>query len=129
MLTLQMDKIGELAVVECEGNIAEAAEAARLSAAVLSQDWARVIMIDLSEVEYVEIDAVEVLAFLQCWARENDIQLKLFNPSTFLRHQFESVNETFHFEFASLQEAMGLLMRADSAMGRGVPDADLEHAA
>ena len=78
MLSLQVDKIGELAVVECEGSIAEAAEAARLSAAVLSQDWARVIMIDLSEVEYLEMDAVEVLAFLQRWARESAIQLKLF---------------------------------------------------
>ena len=129
MLSLQVDKIGELAVVECEGSIAEAAEAARLSAAVLSQDWARVIMIDLSEVEYVEIDAVEVLAFLQHWAGKNDIQLKLFNPSTFLRYQFESVDETFHFEFTSLQEAMGLLMRADSAMGQRVPDAELKPAA
>ena len=128
MLTLQMDKIGELAVVECEGSIAEAGEVARLSAAVLSQDWARVIMIDLSEVEYVKMDAVEVLAFLQRWARKNDIQLKLYNPSTFLRHQFESVDETFHFEFASLQEAMGLLMRAGSAGSRAA-DAELKHAA
>jgi anti-anti-sigma regulatory factor len=115
MLTLEMDKIGELALIVCEGSIAEAADAARLSAVVLSQARARVIMIDLSEVEYVEMDAVKVLAVLQRWAHANDIQLKLFNSSTFLRHQFESVDDTFHFEFASLQEAMGLLMRADSA--------------
>ena len=78
MLSVQMDKIGDLAVVECEGSIARATDAERLRDAVLSQDWARVIMIDLSEVEYLEMDAVEVLAFLQRWARESAIQLKLF---------------------------------------------------
>ena len=49
MLTLEVDKIGELALIVCEGSIAEAADAARLSAVVLSQARARVIMIDLSE--------------------------------------------------------------------------------
>jgi anti-anti-sigma regulatory factor len=129
MLTLQMDKIGDLAVVECEGSIARATDAERLRDAVLSQDWARVIMIDLSAVEYLEMDGVEVLAFLRGWARESDIQLKLFNPSSFVRHQFETVDETFHFEFSSLQEAMNLLIRADAAIGWPATDAELKHAA
>jgi anti-anti-sigma regulatory factor len=129
MLSVQMDQIGDLAIVECEGGIAQATDAERLRDAVLSQNWARVIMIDLSEVEYLEMDAVEVLAFLRRWARESDIQLKLFNPSSFVRHQFESVDETFHFEFSSLQEAMDMLIRADAAMGWQAPDSELKHAA
>ena len=92
-------------------------------------EHARVIIIDLSEVEYLEMDAVEVLAFLQRWARESDIQLKLFNPSSFVRHQFESVDETFHFEFSALQEAMDLLIRADAAMNWQATDSELKHAA
>ena len=129
MLSVQMDKIGDLAVVECEGSIARATDAERLRDAVLSQDWARVIIIDLSEVEYLEMDAVEVLAFLQRWACESDIQLKLFNPSSFVRHQFESIDETFHFEFSALQEAMDLLVRADAAMSWQATDSELKHAA
>jgi len=129
MLSVQMDKIGNLAVVECEGSIARVTDAERLRDAVLSQDWARVIMIDFSEVEYLEMDAVEVLAFLHRWARESDIQLNLFNPSSYVRHQFESVDETFHFEFSSLQEVMNLLIRADAALGWQATDSELKHAA
>ena len=129
MLSVQMDKIGDLAVVECEGSIARATDAERLRDAVLSQDWARAIIIDLSEVGYLEMDAVEMLTFLQRWARECDIQLKLFNPASFVRYQFESVDETFHFEFSSLQEAMDLLIRADAAMGWQATDSELKRAA
>ena len=75
------------------------------------------------------MDAVEVLAFLQRWACESDIQLKLFNPSSFVRHQFESIDETFHFEFSALQEAMDLLVRADAAMSWQATDSELKHAA
>ena len=129
MITVQTDNIGDLAVVECRGSIARTTDAKRLRDAVLSQDWARVIVIDLSEVKYLEMDAVEVLAFLRRWARESDIQLKLFNPSPFVRHQFESVDETFHFEFASLQEAMDLLIRADAEKGWQAKDVELKYAA
>jgi len=52
-----------------------------------------------------------------------------FNPSSFVRYQFESVDESFHFEFSALQEAMDLLVRADAAMTRQATDSELKHAA
>jgi hypothetical protein len=42
---------------------------------------------------------------------------------------FESVNESFHFEFSALQAAMDLLVRADAAMSRQATDSELKHAA
>jgi anti-anti-sigma factor len=116
MLNMYTDKIGDMAVVECEGSIARSDEATRLRETVTSHSYAHVIIIDLSEVNYTENAGLAVLAFLQRWARENDIQLKLFNPSPFVRHQLKSAGETFKFEFASLQEAMALLTQADPEM-------------
>jgi anti-anti-sigma factor len=110
------DKIGDMAVVECEGSIARAEEATRLREMVTSHSSAQVIIIDLSEVNYTENAGLAVLAFLQRWARQNDIQLKLFNPSPFVRHQLKSAGGTYQFEFASLQEAMALLTQADPEM-------------
>jgi len=46
-----------------------------------------------------------------------------------VRYQFESVDESFHFEFSALQAAMDLLVRADAAMSRQATDSELKHAA
>lgn len=129
MLSLQTDKIGNLSIVECQGSIARTAEIAQLRAAVLARDWAEAIIIDLSEVRYLEMDAIQLLAFLRSWARENGIQLKLFNPSSYVRHQFKTVDAMFHFEFASLPDAMGMLIRAESDLGAQAMQAELSHAA
>jgi anti-anti-sigma factor len=116
MLNMYTDTIGDMAVVECEGSIARTDEATRLRETVTAHRSAHVIIIDLSEVNYTENTGLAVLAFLQRWARENEIQLKLFNPSPFVRHQLKCAGETFQFEFASLQEAMALLTQADPQM-------------
>lgn len=116
MLTMYTDTIGDMAVVECEGSIARTDEAGRLRDTVTSHNGDRVIIIDLSEVKYTESAGLAMLAFLQRWARENDIQLKLFNPSSFVRHQIKCAGGTFHFEIASLEEAMALLTHADPEM-------------
>ncbi len=116
MLNMYTDKIGDMAVIECEGSIARNDEAKRLRETVASYGYARVIIIDLSEVSYVEKSGLATLAYLQRWARENDTQLKLFNPSPFVRHQLKVAGQTLRFEIASLPEAMSLLAQADPQM-------------
>ena len=49
--------------------------------AVTSQRDARVVFIDLSEVNALEGGGLGMLIFLQRWAQDHNIQLKLFNPS------------------------------------------------
>jgi anti-anti-sigma factor len=129
MLNMYTDTIGDMAVVECEGSIARSDEATRLRETVTSYTHAHVIIIDLSEVNYTENTGLAVLAFLQRWARENEIQLKLFNPSAFVRHQLKCAGGTFQFEFASLQEAMALLTQADPQMHWLQKGSELQHSA
>ena len=54
MLNLHVDKIGDLAVVECEGRVVRSEAAFRLREAVTSLRNARIIVLDLSEVPAIE---------------------------------------------------------------------------
>ena len=50
MLSVHMDNIGEMAVIECEGRIVRSEDAFALRKAVNLQSDARIIVLDLSEV-------------------------------------------------------------------------------
>jgi ABC-type transporter Mla MlaB component len=56
----------------------------KLREAVTSQRDARVVFIDLSEVNGLESGGLGMLIFLQRWAHDHNIQLNLFNPLQFL---------------------------------------------
>jgi anti-anti-sigma factor len=109
---IHMDHIGEMAVVECQGRIVRSEAAFRLRDAVTSQADARVVVLDLSEVYALGSAGLEILVFLRRWAFEHDIQLKLFNPSRFVRHRIELATAMCEFEIASLHEMMALLARS-----------------
>jgi hypothetical protein len=64
MLVLHVEKIGDLAVVECEGRIARSEEAFKLREAVTSLRKARIIVLDLSEVRAIEGGGLGMLLFL-----------------------------------------------------------------
>src|SRR5437867_10397316 len=87
MFSIHTDKIGDMAVVECEGRIVRSDAAFKLRDAVTSQTDANVVVLDLSEVYAVEGGGLGMLVFLQRWAQDHDVQLKLFNPSRSVREK------------------------------------------
>src|SRR5437867_10079321 len=89
MLDVHIDKIGELAVVECEGRVVQNDAALTLWEAVTSQRNARTIVLDLSEVRAVEGGGLGMLVFLQRWAHDHDIRFKLFNPTKSVHDRLE----------------------------------------
>jgi anti-anti-sigma regulatory factor len=66
MLALGIEKMSELAVIECEGRIVHS-EAAKLREAVTSQQDARIIVLDLSEVSGIDGTGLSTLVLLQRW--------------------------------------------------------------
>lgn len=110
-MRLHMDHMGEMSVVECQGKIVRGEAAGRLRDAVLSQAGSRVIVLDLSEVYALGGNGLDALIYLQHWAFENDIQLKLFNPSRFVRHRLEQASPLSAFEIASLDQMVALFTR------------------
>jgi anti-anti-sigma regulatory factor len=114
MLDLGIEKIGELAVVECEGRIVQSEAAFKLREAVTSLRDARIIVLDLSEVSAIEGSGLGMLLFLQRWAYDRDIQFKLFNPTKSVLDRLERVSSIPEFDIATLDEVMALLANADS---------------
>jgi anti-anti-sigma regulatory factor len=113
-LDLHIEKIGELAVVECEGRVVRSEAAVNLRDAVTSLRNARIIVRDLSEVRAIEHGGLGMLLFLQRWAHHHDIQLKLFNPIGSVRARLELFNSIAELDIATLHEMMELLANVDT---------------
>lgn len=114
MLKVNIDNIGELAIVECEGRIVQSEAAFKLRDAVTSQSDARTVVLELTEVRAIEGGGLGMLIFLQQWARDHDIRLKLFNPCKSVRERLKMVSSLSEFDVPTLDEMMSLLASADS---------------
>jgi anti-anti-sigma regulatory factor len=114
MLKVNIDNIGELAIVECEGRIVQSEAAFKLRDAVTSQSDARTVVLELTEVHAIEGGGLGMLIYLQRWACDRGIGLKLFNPSKSVRERLKMVSSLSDFDIATLDEMMALLGRADS---------------
>ena len=118
MLTVHIETLGDLAVVECKGRIVRSEAAFKLREAVGSQRDARIIVLDLSEVPAIEGGGLGMLVFLQRWAHDHDIRLKLFNPSPSVWARLEHVSSMREFDIVTLDEMTALLARGDSRYAR-----------
>ena len=108
-MTLHFDNFGDMVIVECEGRIVGSDAVFALRNAVTSQTDARMVILDLSEVEALGGGGIGMLAFLQRWARERGIRLKLFNPSRSLLLKLEQTYFIPAFELATIDEVLAYL--------------------
>ncbi len=115
MLTLQAETLTDLTVVECKGRIVRSDDVFRLRDLVQARTEAKVIVLDLSEVEVIGGGGLGMLAFLEHWAREHHIRLKLFSPSDAVLSGLAMTNSLGRFEVASFRELMGLLAQFGEA--------------
>ena len=113
MVAINVEKFTDLTVVECRGRITHSDSVFKLRDAVQSQDDARVIALDLSEVEAIGGGGLGMLVFLEHWARENGIQLKLFSPSEQVMDALAPYRAIANFEIANIREMIGLLTQYD----------------
>jgi anti-anti-sigma regulatory factor len=93
MLNVAVDKIGELALVKCEG---------------------RIVVLELSEVSAIGGGGFGMLVFLQRWAREKNIRFLLFSPSESVKRALERARSIAEFYIPSSEEMMALLAYANS---------------
>ena len=108
---LSIDRIGEVAIVECEGAIVRCEAACRLRNSVTSLE-ARIVVLDLSEVNMIDGNGLSMFLFLQQWAYHNGIQLKLFNPRWCVRERLEHASPIPSFDIASVDEMTAILANA-----------------
>lgn len=113
MLAIQVEKFNDLAVVECKGRIVQSDAVFELRDAVLAQATSRTIALDLSEVKAIGGGGLGMLAFLQRWADERKIDLKLFSPSSSVMTELQRTRLLLNVEVATLHEMMSILAEAE----------------
>jgi anti-anti-sigma regulatory factor len=116
MLAIHVENLGDLgdlAVVECKGRIVRSESVFKLRDVVQAQTDARIIAVDLSEVEAMGGGGLGMLVFLDRWARNHDIQFKLFNPSRPVMEGVAHNRSTRNLDIATFHEMMSILADSD----------------
>jgi anti-anti-sigma factor len=114
MLTIDVEKTGDVAVVRCAGRIVRGEEVRMLRNAVVSENDTRIVVLDLSDVEMLDAGGLTALLSLHQWARSRGIQLKLVNPSHFVREVLERTRLNRVFDISTLGHALFVLSGAGS---------------
>jgi anti-anti-sigma regulatory factor len=112
MLALNVENLGDLAVVECRGRIVHSKDVFKLRDIVRSQTNATIVL-DLSEVKAIGGGGIGMLAFLQRWANDRGITLKLYSPSSAVLDELTRNRSAANFEIPTLHEMMGILSDAE----------------
>jgi ABC-type transporter Mla MlaB component len=118
MLTLRIEHIGDMAVVECKGRIVRRDAALKLREAVTAQQNVRIVMLDLTKVGAIEGGGLGMLWFLQRWAEDHDIHFKLYNPINSVRDKLEHNNAMLRFDVVTFEEMMSFVTYADNQYAR-----------
>ena len=117
MFSVQVVESGDAAVLQCKGRIVQSDAAYTLREMVTAQVAARIVVLDLSEVEALEGGALGMLVFLQRWTHDNGIKLKLFNPQGAVRHSLDRARTVCNFELVSEVDVLGFLGCCENQWG------------
>jgi anti-anti-sigma regulatory factor len=113
MLSINVENMTDLTVVECKGRIISSDAVFKLRDAVMSHPEAHVIALDLSAVQAIGGGALGMLAFLDHWAHDHQAHLKLFNPSRPVVQGLVDNRSILNFEIATFHEMMSMLTESD----------------
>jgi len=109
MLTIDVETNGGVAVVHCSGRLVRGVEVCTLRNAVVSQKTTRIVVLDLSEVEFMDAGGLNALVSLHHWSRNHGIQLKLTNPSRMVHEMLARTRLNRVFDISSLHDALAIL--------------------
>ena len=105
-LHIETEQAGDVAVLQCAGKMVHAEALSLLGDAVTGLPRVRVIVLDLSEVTMLGAQGLGMLVFLHNWAGANGIQLKLVNPSRWVREILELTGLTSVLHISSVNDVI-----------------------
>jgi len=120
MLTIDVEKTGDVAVVRCGGRIVRGEEVRTLRNAVVSEKESRIVVLDLTDVETLDAGGLTTLLSLHQWARSRGVQLKLVNPSRFVREMLVRTQLNHVFDISTLDHALYVLSGTECRHARWV---------
>jgi anti-anti-sigma factor len=118
MLTIDVEKNGDVAVVRCGGRIVRGEEVSTLREAVIAEKTSRIVVLDLSDVDLVDAGGLTTLLSLHQWARSRGVQLKLVNPSHFVQEILTRTNLDRVFDVSCLHTALHVITGSQCSHAR-----------
>jgi anti-anti-sigma factor len=112
MLTVKNERAGDVVIVKCAGRIVRGQETA-LRNAVLQEKLARMVVLDLSDVELIDAGGLNLLVYLHRWTEGNRTHLKLVNPRPFVREMLTRTHLNCVFDISSFHEALTVLCSSE----------------
>ena len=109
MFGVHVEKIGDVAVVRCEGRMIGSDAAFKLRDEVRRQRDSGVVLLDFSELSFIGGDVLGMLVFLQTWTRGHGIQFKLVDPPPGMRQSLQRLRSTAELEIASMNDVLSML--------------------
>ena len=125
MLTVRVERAEDIAVVKCAGRIVRGQEWP-LKTAVLGEDRARMVVLDLSDVETLDAGGLTLLVSLHRWTEGRRAHLKLVNPRRFVYEMLTLTHLDCVFDISSLNHALAVLGNCEC---QGQPTSRPAHAA
>jgi anti-anti-sigma factor len=116
-LHITIEQTADVAVLQCAGRIVRGRAVHFLHQAVTSLKPARIIVLDVSRVKTIDGGGLGELVFLYRWARGNAIQLKLVNPSNFVRTMLERTGLTRVMCISAVDDVVEILCMPKSTTG------------
>ena len=108
-LHIKSEQTGDVAVLQCSGRIVRGEAIHFLRDAVTSLKQPRMVVLDLTDVEMLDGGGLGMLVFLHRWTRDHGIQLKLVNPSTFVRDMLDRTHLSCVFNISSVEDVVEIL--------------------
>jgi anti-anti-sigma factor len=113
MLTIDVERSSGVAVVHCSGRLVRGVEVCTLRNAVVSEKTTRIVVLDLSQVEFMDAGGLNTLVSLHHWTRNHGIQLKVTQPSRLVHEMLTRTRLNRVFEISSLHDALAILSGTD----------------
>ena len=108
-LRWHIEQLNDIAVVRCSGRLVRSTALDDFKGRLERLDTARILVLDLCGVERVDAGGIGILLELRRWARQHSAQVKVVNPSPFVRRVLEATHLASMFEISSLEQALCIL--------------------
>ena len=108
MLTVRVERAEDVAIVNVAGRIVRGQEST-LENAVLAEERARMIVLDLTEVDSLDAGGLNLLVSLHRWTESKGAHLRLVNPRPFVYEMLTRTHLDCVFDISSLSHALAVL--------------------
>ena len=108
MLSTRVERADDVVIVKLTGRIVRGQESI-LRDAVLQEKCARMIVLDLSQVEAIDAGGLNLLVSLHHWIEGNRAHLKLVDPRPFVYETLTRTHLDCVFDISSLNHALAVL--------------------